>query len=113
MKYTRRTSPTPHGQVCVGAPGVACLGRRRRGEIYAIISRLIALRERYSGYCILVVDRSRVTGVKRLSLEVVRGLEGEYIVLEDGSMIPLHRVVGVEDRDGRLIWTRRVRGRSI
>ena len=84
--------------------------RRRRGEVYEIVRRLLALRQRYRGYAILVVDRSTVSGLRRLPLEAVERVEGDALLLADGTVIPLHRVQGVVDSEGRLVWSRGGRG---
>ena len=83
---------------------------RRRGEVYELVRRLLALRQRYRGYAILVVDRSAASGLRRLPLDLVERVEGDTLLLVDGTLIPLHRVQGIVDHDGKLVWSRGARG---
>ncbi len=79
---------------------------RRRGEIYEIVARVVRLREKYRNAEILVVDRLSATGLRRIPAERVVSVKKDHLVLDDGSVIPLHRVVGV-DVEGKRYWRRR------
>ena len=72
-----------------------------------LVRRMLALRTRYRGYKLLVLDRSRPEGVARLPLDRVERLESGALLLADGTLIPLHRVVGFEDDRGRVTMLRR------
>ncbi len=77
---------------------------RRRGRLYEIIARLVALRDRYPDASLLVVDRLSPTGLRRVGVERIVRVKRDEVVLDDGSVIPLHRVVGVEAGGRRLWW---------
>ena len=79
------------------------MGRRRRGKLYEILSRLVALRDRYPDASVLIIDRLSVTGLQRLSLNRVVRVKRDELVLDDGSVIPLHRIVAVE-AGGKRLW---------
>ena len=87
------------------------MGRRGRGELYELLRRLVALRERFRGYRIVVLDRSLASGVRRLSVSEVERVERASLLLSDGTVIPLHRVLAVEDGEGREVWSRWSGGR--
>ncbi len=79
----------------------------RRGEVYELLRRVVALRDQYRGYEIEIVDRlDSSTGVRRLPVELVERVTRGYMILSDGTMIPLHRVVGLVDAQGRRVWSR-------
>ncbi len=78
---------------------------RKRGEIFEVVSRVFRLRDRYPGAELLVVDRLSATGVRRIPFERIVEVKKDHVVLDDGSVIPLHRVVGV-DVGGKRFWRR-------
>ncbi len=78
----------------------------RRGAVYELLRRLTALRDRYKGYRILIVDRSTASGLRGVPLEDVERVGPGSMELGDGTVIPLHRVVAVVDREGRVVWSR-------
>jgi uncharacterized protein (UPF0248 family) len=81
---------------------------KRRSIIRQEINRI-----RYSknpdNYVIIYIDRD-VYGNQRLaSLEVsqIKGVTEWAIFLKDGeTVIPLHRVIEIRDKEGRLVWRR-------
>jgi uncharacterized protein (UPF0248 family) len=76
---------------------------RGRGEIYEVVARLY--HQGFRGY-IVVVWRGGSTGLARISFnDVVRVARG-FLELRDGTIIPLHRIVAVEDERGRRVWSR-------
>ncbi len=80
---------------------------RRRGIVESVLRRLIALREAHRGYKLVVIDRASPTGVSKIPLDRVEAVTSDAAILDDGSVIPLHRVLGVEDERGRVQWLRR------
>jgi len=76
---------------------------RGRGEIYEVIARLY--HRGFRGF-IVVVWRGGSTGVARISFSEVARVARGFLELRDGTIIPLHRVVAVEDEEGRRVWSR-------
>ncbi|MEM0497007.1 MAG: RNA repair domain-containing protein [Acidilobaceae archaeon] len=84
--------------------GLCGLGRR------SVIKQVI-LKFRILGYNdYLVGYRDRVHGLgERISyfkISDIASVEGETIELNDGSLIPIHRIVEVRDCRGELVWRR-------
>jgi len=79
---------------------------RRRSEIRQLINRIL-----YTGWSVRVyyVDRDPVRGERLavLPLERVSRVTGWAVVLDDETVIPLHRIVEVRDLEGRIVWSRR------
>lgn len=46
-----------------------------------------------------------MTGLQRISLEHVVRVKRDELILDDGSVIPLHRIVAVE-ASGKKLWCR-------
>ncbi|AEM39726.1 protein of unknown function DUF504 [Pyrolobus fumarii 1A] len=78
---------------------------RRRGRIYEVVSRVFALREQYPDARIVIVDRVSPTGLRKIPVSRVTRVKKDHMVLDDGSVIPLHRVVMVEAGDA-VLWRR-------
>ena len=78
--------------------------RGRRGEIREAIARLYY--QGRSGYVVIAERGSRSSGVRSIPLESVERLGRGYLVLRDGTIIPLHRVLEVVDERGRTIYRR-------
>ncbi|KSW11473.1 hypothetical protein CF15_01070 [Pyrodictium occultum] len=76
---------------------------RRRGELEEAVARFFHTRAR--GF-IVVAERGTATGLRRIPRERVARVTSSHIVLDDGTVIPLHRVVALEDEAGRTIWRR-------
>lgn len=83
---------------------------RRRSRIRQEVNRVL-----YSGdpsrYVIVYIDRDPFTGRQRLRelpADRVAGVNEWAMLLDDGdTVIPLHRVVEIRDRSGRVTWSRR------
>ena len=85
---------------------------RRRSRI-----RQAILRALHSGrpddYLIVYIDRDQEGRARaaRLPAARVAAVSEWAMLLDDGdTVIPLHRVIEVRTRDGRVVWTRRPRG---
>jgi uncharacterized protein (UPF0248 family) len=78
----------------------------RRSRVYELLKKLVVLRERYQGYRVVVVDRAEASGLRRIPVDVIERVERSALVLADGTFIPLHRVVAVEDGSGVTVWSR-------
>jgi len=76
-----------------------------------VLKRIIVLRDEYKGYSIEVVDRlASVSNIRKVDVSDIERVTKMYLVLKDGSIIPLHRVIGVVDSSGRRVWSRYTRG---
>jgi len=75
-----------------------------RGEIWQTISRLYHTGRKNA--VIVIVERGTATGLRRIPLERVKRVASGYIELDDGTIIPLHRVVRVEEPEGEAIYER-------
>ena len=67
---------------------------RKRGRIYEELRRYKALYPDTS--FIVVIDRSKKTRETLIPLSRVRRIGRDFMELDDGTMIPLHRVVRIE-----------------
>ncbi len=58
---------------------------------------------------IYYVDRDPVAGerLRRLDSSRITRVTGWAVYLDDDTVIPLHRIVEVRDREGRIVWSRR------
>ncbi len=76
---------------------------RKRGEIIEVVRRFIA-----SGrdICIVIVERGTASGTRRIRSSEVARVKPKYIELRDSTIIPLHRVLAVEDSSGKVLWRR-------
>jgi uncharacterized protein (UPF0248 family) len=82
-------------------------GRRgRRGRVYEELSRIV-----HGGgggvASVVIEERGWAGGVREVPVERIRLLKQGFMVLDDGTLVPLHRVLGVRLRDGRVQWLRR------
>ncbi|ALL00227.1 hypothetical protein Pyrde_0177 [Pyrodictium delaneyi] len=75
----------------------------RRGEIHEAVARFFHTSS--TGY-IVIAERGTATGVKRIPRERIARVTRSHLVLEDGTVIPLHRVIAIEDGEGGTIWQR-------
>ena len=57
---------------------------------------------------LVVVDRLSSTGLAEIPFESIEGIDNNYVYLNDGTVIPNHRVVGIKKGES-YIWKR---GRS-
>ncbi len=76
---------------------------RGKGEIYEVVARLF--HTGFKGY-LVVVWRGTATGLARIPFTEIARVTRGFLELRDGSIIPLHRVVAVEDARGRRVWSR-------
>ena len=78
---------------------------KKRGAIEEQLRRII-----YGGKCpdctILVVDRTKTVGYKEIPVSAIVRVTQSYLILKDGTLIPLHRVLGVKNKHGKIIWRR-------
>ncbi|GAB6148733.1 DUF504 domain-containing protein [Stetteria hydrogenophila] len=82
---------------------------RRRSRIRQEVNRVL-----YSGdpsrYVIVYIDRDPETGRQSLrelpAARVVRASEWALLLDDGDTVIPLHRVVEVRERGGRVVWRR-------
>jgi uncharacterized protein (UPF0248 family) len=59
------------------------------------------------GYVAVVIEeRGAARGLRDIPLERVARLARGFLLLDDGTVIPLHRVVGLRRRDGGVVWLR-------
>ena len=80
-----------------------CAVGRKRGGLIEAIAQLYYSGKR--GY-IVIVERGTATGLRQISLESIEKLKRGYIVLVDGTIIPLHRIVMVLDERGDTVYAR-------
>ncbi len=76
---------------------------RKRGGLREAIAQLYYSGRR--GY-VVIVERGTHTGLRRIRLENIEKLGRGYIVLVDGTIIPLHRVVKVLDDEEKVVYSR-------
>jgi len=78
---------------------------KKRGAIEEQLRRII-----YGSKCpnctILIVDRAETTGYKEIPVNTITKVTQSYLILKDGTLIPLHRVLGIKDKHGNIIWKR-------
>ncbi|HIC98240.1 MAG TPA: DUF504 domain-containing protein [Pyrodictiaceae archaeon] len=78
---------------------------KKRGIIEEQLRRII-----YGGKCsnctILVIDRRKTSGYREIPVNAVSRVSQSYLILKDGTLIPLHRVLGVKDENGNIVWKR-------
>ena len=65
---------------------------RRRGRIYEELRRCKAVRPEC---VVVVVDRAENSGLSHIPVERIVKISKEYMVLDNGTIIPLHRVVKI------------------
>ena len=75
-------------------------GRGRRGRVYEELSRLIHGGVGAEGARLVIEERGGATGLREVPVERVARLARGFLVLDDGTVIPLHRVVAVVAGDG-------------
>jgi len=76
---------------------------RKRGRIYEEIARLVYGGEE-EGAEIVIRERGGPTGLRSIPLSEVVELRRTHLVLRDGTVIPLHRVVEIRAPGRR--WSR-------
>jgi len=78
---------------------------RKRGAIEEQLRRII-----YGDKCpnckILIVDRTITIGYKEIPVSAIARVTQSYLILKDGTLIPLHRVLGVKNEHGKIVWRR-------
>lgn len=83
---------------------------KRRSRIRQEVNRVLYSGDP-SGYLIVYIDRDPSTGrqgLKEIPADRVVGVTEWAIFLDDGdTVIPLHRVVEIRHRSGRMVWSRR------
>ncbi len=81
----------------------------RKDPLKEVFSRMFhAPGEDPSEYKVWVVDRGGPSGLREIRGDEVERVEKGFLVLWEGTRIPLHRIVRVE-RSGEVIWERRGR----
>ncbi|HDD26420.1 MAG TPA: DUF504 domain-containing protein [Acidilobales archaeon] len=82
----------------------------REGTIRAVINKVLwTQKERLSSYEVIVIDRLEESGIKRYSLDKLKRLESDSLVLDKEGRevrIPLHRVIALM-KNGEVVWQRR------
>jgi len=74
----------------------------RRGRVYEALARLI--HGGRGGYVAVVIEeRGGVSGLRDIPVDRVARLARGFMVLDDGTVIPLHRVVGLRGVGGELL----------
>lgn len=81
---------------------------RGRSGVWEAVARLYY---RGQGGSVVIVERGGASGLRRISLEEVTELRRGFLLLRDGTVVPLHRIVYVEDGEGRRVYSR-LRGRE-
>jgi len=51
------------------------------------------------------LHRGRAGNLKTIPATSIQGLEGGFMIMDDGAMIPYHRIIRIEC-DNRLIWNK-------
>ena len=78
---------------------------KKRGAIEEQLRRMV-----YGNKCInciiLVVDRTKTIGYREIPVSIVAKVTQSYLVLRDGTIIPLHRILCIKDEHGNVIWKR-------
>lgn len=80
---------------------------KRRSVIRQVINRLL-MSGRPGDYTIVYIDRGPTSpsGLGGVSASRVVAVSEWAMTLDDGTVIPLHRVVEVRDRSGAVVWRR-------
>ncbi|NPA05168.1 MAG: DUF504 domain-containing protein [Crenarchaeota archaeon] len=79
---------------------------RRRGEIQVMLRRCV-YGKRCPGSRIILIDRESPRGVMEVEVSRIRKVTETHLILDDDTMIPLHRVIGIADEEGHIEWTRK------
>jgi len=85
------------------------VARRRRNTIRSVLNKIIYLGEA-SEHVVLYIDRPPGGQQRLAELPVARivRVNNWAMLLDDGdTVIPLHRVVEIRRRDGKVVWSRR------
>jgi len=76
---------------------------RRRGAIHEAVAKHFHKGTR--GY-VVISERGTVSGTKRISFDEIERVAADRIILANGTVIPLHRVLYIVDERGRVLWSR-------
>lgn len=85
------------------------LVKKRKSIIRQQINR-VRLSKNSENYVIIYIDRDQYGNQRLSSLDLTRviGVTEWAIFLDDyDTVIPLHRVVEIRDKEGRLVWRRK------
>jgi len=80
---------------------------KRRSRIREAVNR--AIYTGHTDYQIVYIDRTPEQGARLKSVEARRitRVTGWAVYLDDDwTVIPLHRIVEIRDREGRVVWRR-------
>lgn len=75
----------------------------------AINKILWKYRNALENYYLVVVDRLNVSGFKRIPFKSIHSVDNYYVYVTNGFdtvVIPIHRVIMIEDIKGTVIWSR-------
>ena len=80
----------------------------RKGYLKNILNRIIWSRNKKS-YNIIIIDRLSKNGIRVINGEEINGLTTfDQMIINDGSVIPLHRIIEVTE-DGRVLIKRELK----
>ncbi|HOI40257.1 MAG TPA: RNA repair domain-containing protein [Methanobacterium sp.] len=74
-----------------------------------VLDMLIWHPEMDVGNCQVTYSHRGVLGnIKTIPAADIKGLEGGFMIMVDGSMVPYHRIVKIECED-KLIWAKNIK----
>ena len=76
---------------------------RRRGAIHEAVASHFHRGTR--GY-VVIAERGTTSGTKRISFREIERVAADRIILVNGTVIPLHRVLYIVDEKGNILWSR-------
>ncbi len=78
---------------------------RKRGSVEKWVR--IIFYKGLKDYVVLIKHRERgVEVLKPIRVSEIADVRGGYLVLSDGTLIPLHRIVEVRDESGLVVYSR-------
>lgn len=58
-------------------------------------------------YEIIILDRKSPDGISSISFESLKGVDNNYLYLNDEIVIPIHRIIMIRRKiDNSIIWSR-------
>ena len=82
--------------------GAEAVGRKR-GEIHEAVAK--HFHTGTMGY-VVIAERGTASGTKKIGFKEIRRVARDRIILVNGTIIPLHRVLLIIDEKGNVLWRR-------
>ncbi len=77
--------------------------RKRRGAIHEAVAS--HFHKGTKGY-VVIAERGTASGTKKISFEDIERVAVDRLILVDGTIIPLHRVLYIVNNNGSILWSR-------